>query len=136
MPKPDRFKNKWKRLWIHSELVHILRRYSSIGLFCPRFSFYIPNNFDTCYLPVFKSHSISILLLSHISRPVIGRHVHEGYLTWPEFSQTGSTVQTGIQQSVYRLWTEVYTFVLVSWLTRIFFLWSLSTTSSRSSPMF
>ena len=47
--------------------------------------------------------------------------VHEGYLAEPEFRQTGFTVQTGIQHSVCRLYTEVYTFVLVAWLTRIFF---------------
>ena len=46
--------------------------------------------------------------------------VHEGYLTWPEFSQTGSTVQTGIRQNVWRLCTTVYTFVLIASLKPVF----------------
>jgi hypothetical protein len=44
--------------------------------------------------------------------------VHEGYLTWPEFSKPVLQYRLG---SVWRLCTKVYTFVIVAWLTTNWF---------------
>ena len=55
------------------------------------------------------------------------------HLAWVQ--KTGSSVQTGIQLSVFLLCTEVYTFGLVTWVTWSFFLWGLSSTSPKSSPL-
>ena len=76
-------------------------------------------------LILFSSSGLCACCVSHKLSPVIGwpgscRLSHMAWVWTKRFYR----VQTWIQQSVC---TEVYTFVLVAWLTKTLFLWSLST---------